>query len=31
MNVILTYLALCSLIFGFITLLYLGLKTIKLI
>jgi hypothetical protein len=31
MTLVLTYLALCSLVFGFVTILYLGLKTIKLI
>jgi hypothetical protein len=31
MTLILTYLALCSLVFGLVTIIYLGLKTVKLI
>ena len=31
MTLVLTYLALCSLAFGLVTGLYIGLKTIKLI
>jgi hypothetical protein len=31
MTLVLTYIALSSLLFGFVTILYLGLKTIKLI